>query len=115
MLQRCDLIEIIFDLKSVAGLKEAASNEKKIKIEKRKPTGKLNVELCFLIIKKIKSSLYSRNYAEVCNEFCGAHLRVISPAVITSLNYVAAVVNRWQHCVQFDRPEIWTSNLPLLN
>ena len=85
MLQRCDLIEIIFDLKSVAGLKEAASNEKKIKIEKRKPTGKLN-KLCFLIIKKLKSSLYSRNYAETCNEFCGAHLRVISAAVITALN-----------------------------
>ena len=25
----------------------------------------------------------------------------------------AAVANRWQQCVQFDRPEIWTSELPL--
>ena len=26
---------------------------------------------------------------------------------------VAPVASRWQHCVQFDRPEIWTSGLPL--
>ena len=26
---------------------------------------------------------------------------------------VVAVANRWQHCVQFDWPEIWTSDLPL--
>ena len=26
---------------------------------------------------------------------------------------VAAVASRWQHCVRFDRPEIWTSDLPL--
>ena len=30
----------------------------------------------------------------------------------TALN-VAALASRWQHCVQFDRPEIWTSVLPL--
>ena len=26
---------------------------------------------------------------------------------------VAAVASRWQHCVRFDRPEIWTPDLPL--
>ena len=26
---------------------------------------------------------------------------------------VATVASRWQHCVRFDRPEIWTSDLPL--
>ena len=25
----------------------------------------------------------------------------------------AAVASRWQHCVQFDRPEVWNSDLPL--
>ena len=44
----------------------------------------------------------------------GAHLLVIAPGQHSSFwRNVAAVANRWQHCVRFDRPEIWTSDLPL--
>ena len=60
-------------------------------------------------------SLYSLYYAEACNEFAGGHLRFLALAQHSSFwRNVAAVASRWQHCVRFDRPEIWTSeDLPL--
>ena len=43
-----------------------------------------------------------------------ANFRVIAPGQHNSFQRnVAAVASRWQHRVQFDRPEIWTSDLPL--
>ena len=45
---------------------------------------------------------------------CGAHFHVIAPGQHSFFGKnVAAVANRWQHCAQFDRPEICTSDLPL--
>ena len=44
----------------------------------------------------------------------GAHLRVIGPGQHSFFRrYVAKVESRWQHCVQFDRPEVETLDLPL--
>ena len=41
-------------------------------------------------------------------------LRIIEPGQHSfSRRNVTAVTSLWQHCVQFDRPEIWTSNLSL--
>ena len=61
-------------------------------------------------------SLYSLDYAEACNELelaglISASLRPGNTAPFR--RNVAAVARRWQHCVRFDRPEIWTSDLPL--
>ena len=43
-----------------------------------------------------------------------AHLRIIAPGQHSSFRRnVAEVASRWQHCVRFDRPKIWTSDLPL--
>ena len=52
--------------------------------------------------------------AKACNEFAGliyASLRQ-QPHSFFRRN-VGAMTNRCQQCVQFDRPEIWTSDLPL--
>ena len=44
----------------------------------------------------------------------GAHIHVIVLRQHSSLRRnVAAMASRWQHCVQFDRSEIWTSDLQL--
>ena len=52
------------------------------------------------MLKKIKSSLYSRYYAEACDEW-----RSLSPLLsvwATQLRRnVAAVASRWRHCVPF--------------
>ena len=74
--------------------------------------------MAFLLACQIKSklnlSLYSLYCAEACNELSGAHFLTIAPGQHSSFpKYVAAVVSRWQHCVQFDRPGIWTSDLSL--
>ena len=43
-----------------------------------------------------------------------AHLRVIAPGQHSFFRRnVSAMASRLQHCVQFDRLEIWTSDLPL--
>ena len=43
-----------------------------------------------------------------------SHLRVIAPGQHGFFRrIVVAVPCPWQHCVRFDRPEIWTSDLPL--
>ena len=46
---------------------------------------------------QIKSSLYSRYYAEPCNELRGPSPRLSTWATQLRRN-VAAVANRWQHC-----------------
>ena len=57
---------------------------------------------------------YSLYYAKACNELAGAHLRVIAPGQHSVFRRnVIAVESRWQHCVQFDRPETSSSDLPL--
>ena len=44
----------------------------------------------------------------------GAHLCIVAPGQHSFFwKNVAAAASRWQHCVLFDRPEIWTSDLPL--
>ena len=45
---------------------------------------------------------------------CGTHFRVIAPAQHSFfwIN-ITAVASRWQHCVRFYRPKIWTSDLLL--
>ena len=55
-------------------------------------------------------SVYSLYCAEACNEFAGPIIRVIAPGQHSSIWW--NVESRWQHCVRFDRPEIWTSDLP---
>ena len=53
-------------------------------------------------------------YAKACNEFVGAHFRVIVPRQHSyNRKNVTAMASRWQHCVRFDRPEIWTADLPI--
>ena len=59
-------------------------------------------------------SWHSLHYAEACNEFAGPIFESLRPGKHSSFwRNVAAVVSRWQHCVRFDRSEIWTSDLPL--
>ena len=52
--------------------------------------------------------LYLLYYAKACNEFVGAHLRIIASAGSTSLfdENIAAVANRWQCCFRIGRPKI---------
>ena len=54
---------------------------------------------------KIKSSLYSRYYAEACNEWRGSSLRLSAWATQLRRN-VAAVASRWRHCADLTGPEI---------
>ena len=43
-----------------------------------------------------------------------AHLRVIAPGKhISFRRNVAVATSRWQHCIRFDQPEIWTSDITL--
>ena len=53
---------------------------------------------CFL--KKIKSSLYSRYYAEACNEWRGPSPQLSAWASQLRRN-VAAVASRWRFCARF--------------
>ena len=63
---------------------------------------------------QIKSFIILAVLRRSVRRFYGAHLRVIAPGQHRSFwRNVAAVASRWQHCAQFDRPEIWTSDLPL--
>ena len=57
---------------------------------------------------KIKSSLYSPNYAEACNEFAGPNLRGLAPGLHTTQlrKNVATVASRWRHCVDLTGPGI---------
>ena len=58
-------------------------------------------------------SLYSLHYAKRVTSW-GAHLLVIAPAQHSSFQRnVATMAHRWQLCVRFDWPEIWTLNVPL--
>ena len=68
-----------------------------------------------LIRIKFNLSLYTLYYAEACYEFAGtifASLREQRQHSTFRRN-IAAMARRWQHCVQFDWPENWTSDLPL--
>ena len=77
-------------------------------------TARLTGRYISLITAKSKSnlSLYTLYYIKACNKF-GVHLRVIVPGQHSSFRNVTAVASRLQHCVWFDRPEIWTLDLPL--
>ena len=69
---------------------------------------------CISFSNQIKSFIILAILRRSVKRVCGAHLRVIGPGQHSSFwRNVAAVASRWQHCVRFDRPEIWTSDLPL--
>ena len=53
--------------------------------------------------KKIKSSLYSRLYAETCNEWWSPSPWLSTWTTQLRRN-IAAVVSCWRHCIRFDRP-----------
>ena len=55
--------------------------------------------------KKKKPSLYSRHYAEACNELRGPFPRLSAWATQLRRN-VATVASRWQHCVDLTGPGI---------
>ena len=52
---------------------------------------------------KIKSSLYSRYYADACNEYRGPSPRLSTWATQLRRN-VAAVASHWRHCVDLTDP-----------
>ena len=53
-------------------------------------------------------------YAQACNEFAGAHFRVLGSGQHSFFwRNVAAMASRWQNCVRFNQLEIWASYLPL--
>ena len=54
---------------------------------------------------QIKSSLYSPNYAEACNELRGPSPRLSAWATQLRRN-VATVASRWRHCVDLTGPGI---------
>ena len=54
---------------------------------------------------KIKSSFYSRYYAEACNELRGPSPRLSAWATQLRRN-VAAVASRWRHCADLTGPGI---------
>ena len=54
---------------------------------------------------KIKSSLYSRYYAEACNEWRGPSPRLSAWATQLRKN-VATVASRWRHCADLTGPGI---------
>ena len=56
-------------------------------------------------IKKIESSLYSRIYAEACNEWRGPFPRLSVWTTQLQIN-VATVASRWQHCADLTGPGI---------
>ena len=57
---------------------------------------------------------YTRCNTPKCVTSLRAQLRVIAPGQHSFFGRnVAAMASRWQHCVRFERPEIWTSDLPL--
>ena len=57
------------------------------------------------------SSLY---YAKACKKFAGPISASLGAGWHSSFRRnVAAVPSRWQHCVRFHWPGIWTSDLPL--
>ena len=57
------------------------------------------------VIIKIKSSLYSRYYAEACNEWRGPSPRLSAWATQLRKN-VVAVASRWRHCADLTGPDI---------
>ena len=66
------------------------------------------------IINQIKSFIILAVVRRSVQRVCRAHFRVIAPRQHRSYRRnVVAIPSRWQHCVWFDRPEIWTSDLPL--
>ena len=57
-----------------------------------------------------KAGLYSRYYAEACNEWRDPSPLLSAWATQLRRN-IAAVASRWRHCVRFDRPGNRTPNL----
>ena len=57
-----------------------------------------------ILIKKIKSSLYSRYFAEACNECRGPFSRLGAWGTQLQRN-VAAVASGWRHCADLTDPE----------
>ena len=67
-----------------------------------------------MLFDQIKSFVILAVVRRSVQRVCGAHLLVIAPKQHSSFRRnVAEVASRWQHCVRFDRPEIWTLDLPL--
>ena len=67
-----------------------------------------------MLFDQIKSFVILAVVRRSVQRVCGAHLLVIAPGQHSSFpRNVAEVANRWQHCVRFDRPEIWTLDLLL--
>ena len=58
-----------------------------------------------VMILQIKSSLYSRYYAEACNEWQGSSSQHSARATQLRRN-VAAVASRWRHCANLTGPGI---------
>ena len=58
-------------------------------------------------------SLYSMYYAGACDEFTRSISVSLRPGNTTLRRNVAAVASHRHHCVWFDRPKIWTSDLLL--
>ena len=54
---------------------------------------------------KSKSSLYSRHFAEACNEWRGPSLRLSAWTTQQRTN-VATVASRWRHCADLTGPGI---------
>ena len=68
---------------------------------------KVGFELQSAHMLQIKSSLYSRHYAEACNEWRGPSTRRSAWATQLRRN-VAAVASRWRHCADLTGPGIET-------
>ena len=67
-----------------------------------------------LEIKQIKSFIMLALLCRSVKRVCGLNPRVIAPGQHSSFRRnVAVVSSRWQRCIRFDRPDIWTSDLPL--
>ena len=64
--------------------------------------------------KKITSSLHSLYYAQTCKELAGpfAATYIALGQHSSFWKKVAKVASRWQLCVRFDWPRIWTLHLP---
>ena len=68
-------------------------------------------EMRRLVVKSKNLSLYSRYYAEVCNEWGGASPQLSARATQLQRN-VPTVASHWRHCVRFHRPGNRTPDLP---
>ena len=71
--------------------------------------------LFFLVYSlKIKPFIILAVLRHNVKQICPVRFYVFAPEQHSFFRrHAGAVASRWQHCVSFDRPEIWTSDLPL--